>query len=312
MTSNKTIFTKNSAHLGDCIFSCVFFNKIKKYIEDNNVIFYFYCESDHYKQVIEFKTSNNVIIKTLSEIPNEETIHDLWIGSQEYNFNWFNSNDPYDVFLAKFYNGVLEKLNIPVTINDFLIEDEDLLNRNKSINEKTNNKYANIDFLINNGAPRSGQFGYDLEEWNKFIIMLNEKHNVITTQKVDGVKCTRDDNLSAKDIASISIYAKTIIAIDSGVAAGLFNVYTIKNVNKIYYLCNASQRCDCSFPNFVKRSSLSELQFLLNEEKESFSNIEIDYSAYYMCLFLLIVLFILMLKRALSFKKFKLNSYIYI
>ena len=71
MTSNKTIFTKNSAHLGDCIFCCVFFNKIKKYIEDNNIIFYFYCESDNYKQVIEFNTSKNVIIKTLSEIPNE-------------------------------------------------------------------------------------------------------------------------------------------------------------------------------------------------------------------------------------------------
>lgn len=278
ITSTLIIHTKNEFHLGDCIFCCIFFYNIKTYIEKNNITIYFYCLSENIEQIKEFNCSKNIIMLPITEIPTNTKIIDLWIGCKEYEYNWFLfDNIPYDVFLCKFYNQILKILNIPVEIESFIYEDNDLLNRLENINKKTNNKYNNIDFLIVNGQPRSGQFEYNLEEWNNFIILLNKKYNVVTTQKVEGVKCTRDDNLTAKDFASISTnHIKTIIAIDSGLAAGLYNKYAIENTDIIYYLCNQNQFCHLSFPNVIKKSSLKELFFLLKDEnnKEPFELIE--------------------------------------
>ena len=278
-SSYKIIHTKNEFHLGDCIFCCIFFYNIKTYIEENNITIYFYCLPENIEQTKEFNCSKNIIMLSISEIPNDTKIINLWIGCKEYEYNWYNlDNVPYDVFLCKFYNQILKILNIPIVIEKFIYEDNDLLIRLENINKKTNNKYNNIDFLIINGTPRSGQFNYNLEEWNNFITLLSKKYNVVTTQKVEGVKCTADDNLTLKDIGSISTnHIKTIIAIFTGPIASFFNKYTIENTGVIYVLCNNITFCNLSFSNVIKtKSSLEELFFLLKDEnnKEPFELIE--------------------------------------
>ena len=67
-------------------------------------------------------------------------------------------------------------------------------------------------------------------DWNNFCIILNKKYKIITTKKVDGILCTLDDNLSLKDIASLSTNIKNIIAINTGVVPGLLNEYTLNNI----------------------------------------------------------------------------------
>jgi hypothetical protein len=104
---------------------------------------------------------------------------------------------------------------------------------------------------------------------------------------VENVKCTTDDDLTVKDIAAISTNAKTIIAIDTGPSAGLYNKFTIQN-STTYMLCENS-KCNTSFS--IRKNNIHDMMFLLEEDnKEGFF---IDSKNYYKnihYIFLLIIL----------------------
>jgi hypothetical protein len=295
MNSNsRIIYTKNDRHLGDNIFCCIVFCKIKKYIEENNIFINHYCKKEYIDQIDDFKYSQNITILPLEEIKNDVKVFDLWMNCKDYEIYYHNSSDPYEIFLAKFYNNILKLLNIPIEITQFLFDNDDLLEREKEINNKTNNKYTNIDFLFINGTPMSEQLDYDVNEWDRIIKLFDQKYNVVTTQKVDGVKCTRDDNLLSKDIGAISTKVKKIIAIDSGVACSLFNIFTINNAEVVYFM---SKYNNCTFPNFVNKKNISDvLLLLIDDVKEPMDNFHyINYNnssiVYSFLLFFLILLF---------------------
>jgi hypothetical protein len=269
MANNRTIYTKNVCHLGDCIYSLIYLKNICSYIEEHNIIIYFYCLDEHLEQVKDFNNSENIIVKPICNIPNGVKIYDLWIGSEDYHYNWFkvfknNDYKAYDIFFCNFYNQISEIMKIPVKIDKFIYYDNDLIDRCKLINLLCNNYYSRIDFLINNGCPRSGQLDYDANEWNNFIIKLSKKYNIVTTQKVADIKCTRDFNLKVKDIAAISLEAKNIIAIESGVVSGFYNVYVTEDATKTVYTLSNENALKCSFKNFTFKNSLRELDFLLD------------------------------------------------
>lgn len=266
--TQRTIYTKNAWHLGDCIYSSIMLKKIQNYIEENDIVVYFYCEDEYIWQVRDFNNSANIIVESIRELPPGVDVHDLWMGCTDYEYNWFSAITKedfisYNSYFCDLYNEILRKLEIPVVINSFTYSDTDLVDRCKRINEQTNGKYLDIDFLINNGAPRSGQLNYDINEWDNFITKLGEKYNVVTTQKVNNIKCTRDDNLPVKDIAAISLNAKNIIAIESGVTSGLYNTYVTEDPSKTVYTLSKEYVHGCSFPNFNFKVSLRELEFLL-------------------------------------------------
>ena len=266
-TSENKIYTKNLLHLGDCIYSFILFYNIKDYIEKHNIIIYFYCLDIHIRQVKDFNCSNNILIFTQHHIPTDVKVYDLWIGSPEYSYNWYSNIEeptiiPYDVFFCKYYNNFLKIVGIPIEIEKFIYEDNELFTRCEKINNITNNKYLNIDFLINNSTPRSEQVEYDINIWEHFIIQLSKKYNIVTTQKVDNIKCTRDDNLTVKDIAAISLNIKNFIAIESGVMSGLYNKYITENANVVYNLSKYDYHA-CSFSNFNIKNNIEDLYFLL-------------------------------------------------
>ena len=307
------IYTKNEFHLGDNIFCCIFFCKIKKYIEENNIFIKHYVfETENIPQIKEFIYSKNIELLDIANMPTNDKVYDLWIGSNDYIYNIWkkegNEDKYYDVFLCKFYNNILKELNIPVTINQFIFDDDDFLHISDEINNRTNNKYKNIDILFMNGVPRSGQINY-YDDYDNIIIKFSKKYNIITTKKIENIKCTRDDNLSAKEIASISKNANKIIAIDSGISAGLFNTHVINNVEKVYYLCSHSH-CICSFPNFIFKESINKLLFLVDEGEEkieNFENFEINNNFYVYFIFKFLLLLLLLLIVVLFYKKIKKN-----
>jgi len=292
----KTIYyTKNAWHLGDNIFCCIFFSKIKKYIEDNNIFIQHYCEFDNVEQTKDFINTNNISIFDITELPQDKPVIDLWIGSTEYEYNYYNNFANYDEFLKNFYNNILVSLKFPIVIHDFVFDDEegDFLLREKEINNRTNDYYKNIDILIINGKPKSNQLEYDQTVWDTIIKKFATHMNVVTSQKVDGIKCTRDYNLTAKDIACISINVKTIIAIDSGPATGLYNKYVINNAKVVYYLCS-QDKCHTSFPNFVKKKNITDIEDLLEHNIiEGFISNYIDFL--YLVLFILLGLIIIVI-----------------
>jgi len=270
MENPRVIYTQNHYHLGDCVYSIIYLKNIYNYIETHNITIYFYCLNEYLDQVQDFNNSKNVIIQSTDNIPKNVHIYDLWIGSHTYEYNWWNSFNSseyksYDTFFCKYYNQISQILGIPVIIEKFIYYDNDLIDRCKSINSLHNNYYANIDFLINNGYPRSGQLDYDVNQWNEFIIELSKKTNVVTTQKVPGIKCTRDFDLKVKDIAAISLEAKNIIAIESGVISGFYNVYVTEDPTKTVYTLSKCNEHNCSFQNFIFKNGLNELYFLLDK-----------------------------------------------
>jgi hypothetical protein len=262
----KIIHTKNFTHLGDCIYNMIMFKNIYEYLENNNIYIHFYCTNDNVEQVKDFNNSNNVIVESIDKMPNNVKIYDLWIGCSDYEYNYYSNietENGYDIFLCKFFNNFLKLINIPIQMDKFIYIDADLFTRCDNINKTTNNKYMNIDFLINNGSPRSGQINYNINEWNTFILQLSKKYNIVTTQKVDGIKCTRDDNLNVKDIAAIALNINNFICIESGVISALYNKYITENNKVVMYNLSQYNYLKCSFPNFIWKSHINELNFLL-------------------------------------------------
>lgn len=228
----RIIYCYNQYHLGDNIFSYILFYNIKDYIEKNDIIISYFAKPEYHSQLKEFNPSKNIILNDYYE----EKGFNLWIGNREIFRNCHNeyNNIPYyikfNIFLTNFFNDCLNVFNIQYQLQTFKYTDEDILYRYEKLSEK----YKNIDILIINSYPCSGQYNYNVNEWNSYIYELNQKYNIVTTLKVNGVNCTLDEGLSIKDIAGLSTKVKVIIAINTGVVVPLLNTYTLSNLKKFY------------------------------------------------------------------------------
>ena len=272
----------NPYHLGDSVFMMILFYNIKDYIENNNIIINYYCNENYHNQLNEFNCTNNV--KLLNYTENNIGLN-VWIGNNNLKYNYFNNNLPLNDFYVIFFNQLLELCDIKYKINYLMYKDEKLLNRY--------NKYNNIDYLIINSVPLSNQYNYNEDDWNNLCIKLNQKYKIITTKKIDGILCTLDDNLTIKDIASLSTQIKNIIGVNTGVMPGLFNEYTLNNINVLYYF---DDNVTYSYSKFVKKTNINDLNFLVNDTKlETFN----DNIIYFMCLFLGLIFFYLIIKKSL-------------
>ena len=258
----------NEYHLGDNVFNLIFFNNIKNYLENNKITIYYYCQPIYFDQLKEFVQSSKIILCDIKNKPPKSI--QLWIETPTFNFKFnqilFHSKNPYfknmrnnlvfyNIFYKIFFNKVLNTINFPLELTKFYYEDQDLLIRHDKLQEK----YKNIDILILNSQPFSGQYNYNKDEWDKYICELNKRYNIVTTTKVNNeIKCTIDDNLTIKTIAAISIKVPVIIAVNSGVVPGLLNIYTLTNVKQFYTFDN---RCCYSYPNFTSREKINSINF---------------------------------------------------
>jgi hypothetical protein len=253
----------NKYHLGDNIFNFILFYHIKNYIEENNIQIYYYCLPHYINQVSEFNCSENIIIQNIDEGMPENTI-ELWQNNDKLGVTFHATHSTciqqkkkrvnYNLFYKVFFNNFLKMIKIPIKMKHFNYIDEDLLTRFINLPDK----YKDIDLLILNSQPFSEQYVYNKNIWDGMINLYNKNYKLVTTTKVDGISCTADDNLSVKDIASISINVKVIIAINSGVVPGLLNEYTLTNVKQVYMF---DDRCKFSYPNFQMKEDIREISF---------------------------------------------------
>jgi hypothetical protein len=241
----------NHAHLGDNIFVMIMFYHIKQYIEENDIHIHYYILDEYIGQVKDFICSPNIRI-----FPFKDCSMNLWIRNffDVLNFLLIRNNPCcFDVFYIHYYNYILNHLKIPRTITQFEYFDYDLVRRYELLDER----YKNIDILINNSFACSGQFKINDDEWNHFIGVLHSKYKIVTTRKVDDIiPCTTDTGSSVKDIASMSTHAKIIIAVNNGVVPGLLNTITMNNVKKVYIFdCNNKY----SFSKFENKNSILDI-----------------------------------------------------
>jgi hypothetical protein len=203
-------------------------------------------------QLQEFVHSDQIKLKSLSVKPIKSV--ELWVNNRFFGYNHDLLPKPlnFNAFYVTFFNTVLAKLNFNATIKQLEYRSEDLL----CLYKKLTDKYKNIQILILNSQPLSGQFEYNKVEWDTYIKNLNRQFRICTTTKVDNINCTMDDNLTIKNIAALSIKVPVIIAINSGVVPGLLNKYTLRNVKRFYTFDNRSYY---SYPNFVSKSNIYDI-----------------------------------------------------
>ena len=270
----RTLHIHNLYHLGDNIFNFILFNMLKSYI-DKYFIIHYYCQPEYIKQVSEFKTNNNIHIFSISEKPSDS--FELWINNRKILYNHdieverlrrkgIHQRISYNKFYVKFFNFALYFLKINLKINKLAYKDNNLFKRYDEINAKCNNKYSNIDILFLNSTPMSGQFNYDKIKWDNYIINSSNYFKIITTTKVENINCTMDDNLTIKDIAALSMRTKVIIAVNSGVLPGCFNIYTLKNIKHAYIFDDRNYYTYSNFENKnnIEDITLSELEKFIN------------------------------------------------
>lgn len=215
---SSIIEVQNAHHLGDNIINFIFFYKIKNYIEENNIIIHYYCWSKYHKNLLEFKSSDNIKI---FEYENRGYV--LWQGGSTPNKNTIEDK------LCNMFNIFLKKYNIPISVDSFEYQDPELFIRYENLD----NKYKNIDILIINSTPLSGQYKYNKKIWNNFIIKLSQKYLIAVTEKVNDSILSLHD-MSVKNIASIALKVKKIIAINTGPSIPLYNTDILNNVEVIY------------------------------------------------------------------------------
>ena len=263
---NKVINLFCNWHLGDNIFVMIYLYNCKDYIIKNNITVNFYMKEKYIKQVKEFKCCPNIhlhkiIINKNCIIPKiiehkYEALYDtfsdiqacdtnipydainttqVWNSPLEYflkDYTLFkegNNKYPFNKFLKNILSRVGKKVGLP-KLKKFEYTDPELLARF----DKLKNIYKKADILVINSIPRTMQFDMEKNKkaFDNCIHNLSKKHNIVTTEKVGNLPCSRDDNLSVKDIAAISTNVKYIIAINTGPLIGCLNSYALKNVKK--------------------------------------------------------------------------------
>ena len=251
-TTNKIYHLHNSYHLGDNVFNFIFFYLIQKYIEYNGIVIFYYAKKEYLPQLKEFITSKNILLSSLEYKPSSSI--ELWINNDLFQYRHDRQYQPinYNKYYIIFFNNVLQKLLMNTRITRFYYYDNNLLERYNGLHVK----YRNVDILVLNTIPLSGQYSYNKAQWDSYIKRLASVFKLTTTVKVDELLCTLDDNLTIKDIAALSTNVKVIIAINSGVVPGLINEITLTNVKKVYIFDN---RCYYSYPNFENKNAITDI-----------------------------------------------------
>ena len=210
----------NNYHLGDCLFSVMFLNKLIENTE--NLLIGFNCDQSY---VPELKLHAHPNIRFVPD----GTGTNLWIqadgvwGKYVGECNSFNCFSYYDDFYLRLNSGLCSKLGFDNYFNKL----EDVLYSNSDLERR---RYPDYDYLIVNSQGHSGQYPYVAREFSDFVNKLSGK--IITTEKISGFECTRDRNMSLLDIANLSIGCNTIIGVHTAPFVTILNnksINTVKN-----------------------------------------------------------------------------------
>jgi hypothetical protein len=139
----------------------------------------------------------------------------------------------FDKYFPEFYTMILSKLGIdPAGIDVSLYQDEPYLQK---IYNKLDPKFKDLDILIINAEPKSGQFTYDKKKLEDVSSKLSKTFKIAVTTPLDedkSVVCTMTDNLKLQDIGAMSTHAKHIIAVHSGPLMACYTAATKASVKK--------------------------------------------------------------------------------
>lgn len=234
----STFHFYNEFHYGDNILNLKFFYNISKILKEKNIRVYYYYSYDYIKNKEELERYVDpavVILHDISEKP-ENTIQ-LWMGKDFGDITRHDFEKYYDLF----YKDILVYLGLDkLSIDTSLYQKEDYL---LNIYSQLNPKFHNLDILIINAEPKSGQWNnYDKTRMDAFCVKLSKQYKIATTNFINNdILCTYNETnnknrLKIQDIGAISTHVKYIISIFSGPICACFNIATKMNVKK-WFIC---------------------------------------------------------------------------
>lgn len=244
--SNKIIQCKSRFGLGDALIDFIFFSKIAKYIEFNNIEIHYQCQEKHHSNLEWFNSSPNIKL-----LPYSDYGYDLWQGSylHEHNVNQM---------LCNMFNDFLRHHKIPIFMDRFEYDDADLLIKH------VESPASNVDILFINSAPKSGQFIHDKNELNQFIADLSKKYRVAVTERLDNMDgLVSLEKNTVREIAALAKTVKKVISVNTGPSLGLYNKDVLDNVEVVYILDTTPHYGFQHIRKFVKIFGVKQLQFLL-------------------------------------------------
>ena len=237
----------NQYHYGDHLLNLKFFYNISDVLKNKKIKIRYYYNRNYIKKPEELKryvnpetvdlipmdrpppNATEITMDGIHEGPNHRTgIHNIPVDINILDF---------DIFYPEFYKRILKIISLPdANIDVSLFQNEPYL---ITAYDKLDPKYKNVDILIINAEPQSGQFTYDKKKMDDTCKRLNTKYNIVTTTPVDDtIKCTMKDGLMLQDIGAISTHAKYIISVHSGPIVPCYNLLAKNNVKRWIILVN--------------------------------------------------------------------------
>jgi len=239
--SNKIYNFYNRFHYGDALFFLKFIYNISDILKERGITINYYYNADYITRPEELQRYTN---------PDTTKIHAIKGVSYGDVNAWKNATPPgsieawggYDIdgmsnrimdeYFPKYYMNIINTIGLQdANIDTSLYQNEPYL---QDIYNKLDDKYKNLDILIINAAPKSGQLVYHIKKFDEMCTRLSTKYKVAITSPIEGssIPCTMNDNLALQDIGAISTHAKYIIGIHTGPVVPCFNADTKNHVKK--------------------------------------------------------------------------------
>lgn len=274
----KKINFYSQEHLGDNMYH---FHYCKKLLEKNNDIeidFYVMPPTDC-KNFESFYNELNLHIRNLksfnfirnfSKLPSDAL--NIHINAQQTGRKYFefikypllNGNNSYNEFYLYFFEHMSNMLQVdnPIKTNDdFLIDNNHILEKNRLYND-------NFDFLVINSMPGSGQIEKNLEPFDiLFEYLLSKNFKVISTEKTkyNEILSTVENGLSLLEIGNLSINCDYIIGVHTSPMIYTFNKWNIDKIKKwiIFQSNGATYTFNDRIINFKTLNDMNKIKDIL-------------------------------------------------
>ena len=257
----NTFHFYNNFHYGDNIFNLKLLYNISDILKDKNIKIHYYYDSHYIKKLDELERYvDKDVISLHPSSQKPESAIELWMGKD---LDGVSHMGNFELYYNKFYKQILKYLELnDRQIDTSLFQKENYL---LDIYNKLDPKFKDVDILIINGMPQSGQINIDKPKIDALITDLASKYKVITTDEVNSnITSTRRDGLKIQDIGAISTHAKYIIGIFTGPFTALFNTHTRASVKKWYIINTRPLKFDI---NYEQIHSMNELNKIIIPDK---------------------------------------------
>jgi len=224
----------NTNHVGDHIFNLKFFFNIAPILKQESIhINYYFKPTNFVKELVRYTNPDVVtLVPTTAFHTIPQPAHNLWMGHSK---NGMIFESFFDVYFREYYKCILSILQLDKhNISCDIYQPEEYL---LDVYNGLDDKYKNLDILILNNLPQSGQFNYDKTQMDDLCLFLHSLFNVaVSTYINDDIKCTEKDNLTIQDIGAIATHCKYVVGVHSGPMVGCYNSLAKAHVMKWFQL----------------------------------------------------------------------------